>query len=326
MKLEPFPPPLPEDRPFDVVGLGGNAVDRIVVVPHRPSHGEKLQASEWAAQGGGRAGTAMVAVARLGHMVRFLGGVGDDTEGAESLESLSTEGIELAGVKTRPGGLTQRAFILVDEETGERTIIWGRSDDIMLRPDEIDEELVTSGRLFYTDAQAPYASIKAADIARKSGMPVIADVEEVRPGIDDFLPQVDLLITNARFPEAATGSGSLDEATRILEERTNGGLVIVTLGSRGAVARIDGRLEHFPAYSVDVVDTTGAGDVFHGAFAAACIDGLELADAIDFSNAVAAMKCRKLGGRDGIPLGADVVNRFRLETSRTELGGLWNGG
>jgi len=325
MKPDAFPPTLPENRPFDVVGLGGNAVDRIVVVPHRPAPGEKLQASEWAAQGGGRAGTAMVAASRLGMRVRFLGGVGDDPEGRESIDSLLDEGIVLVGMKVRPGGLTQRAFILVDETTGERTIIWGRSDDIMLRPAEVDDALIRTGRLFYTDAQAPHTAAKAANVAHDSGMSVLADVEEVRPGMDEFLPLVDLLITNARFPEAATGADKLEESTRILEERTGGALVIVTLGSRGAVARIEDRLQHFPAYAVEVVDTTGAGDVFHGAFAATCCEGLELADAIDFSNAVAAMKCRRLGGRDGIPLGTDQVNRFRQETPHRESGGPWNG-
>jgi sugar/nucleoside kinase (ribokinase family) len=152
-------------------------------------------------------------------------------------------------------------------------------------------------------------------------MPVLADLESVRAGLDTYLPLVDVLIASAEFPEAATGAKALEDSSRALEERTNGALIIVTLGDRGAAARIEGRLHRFPAYAIGAVDTNGAGDVFHGAFAAACIAGLDLADAIDFSNAVAAMKCRQLGGRAGIPHGIDAVNRFRRETLHREAGG-----
>jgi sugar/nucleoside kinase (ribokinase family) len=261
----------------------------------------------------------MVAVARLGLCARYLGGVGDDPEGRDSIESLRSEGIDVTGVRIRPGGLTQRAFIIVNEKTGERTILWGRSDDMMLRADEIDDDLITSGRLLHTDAQEPHAAARAATVARRAGMPVLADLETIRPGLDSFLPLADVLIASAEFPEAATGAATLEESSRILEERTNGALIIVTLGDRGAVARIEGRLHRFPTYAIDAVDTNGAGDVFHGAFAAACIAGLDLPDAVDFSNAVAAMKCRQLGGRAGIPRSFDEVNRFRRATPHREV-------
>jgi sulfofructose kinase len=320
-----FPPLLPQARPFDVVGLGGNAWDRTIMVPHHPVRGQKLRFDKCTSQGGGRAATAMVTLARLGMRVRYLGGIGDDPEGRESIESLRSEGIDVTGVRVRPGGLTQRAFILVDEDSGERTIVWGRSDEMMLRREEIDEDSICSGKLLHTDAQEPDAAHRAASAARRAAMPVLADLESVRPGLDAFLPLVDVLITSEDFPEAATGASDLQESSRILEARSEGALIIVTLGGRGAVARIDGRLHHFPAYAIDPVDTNGAGDVFHGAFAAACIAGFDLAAAIDFSNAVAAMKCRQLGGRTGIPHGFDEVDRFRRQTPRREGGGIRRG-
>ena len=144
----------------------------------------------------------------------------------------------------------------------------------------------------------------------------MADLESVRPGHDEFLPMVDLLVSDARYPAIATGVDDLARAMAILEERSGGALVIATQGPRGAVARIDGRMESFPGYAVEAVDTTGSGDVFHGAFAVACLRGMELREAIDFSNAVAAMKCRMLGGRDGIPRSLEEVDRFRRETTR----------
>ncbi len=318
----PFPPPLPTDRPYDVVGLGGNASDHIAIVPRHPLPGEKVRFLSYSHQGGGRTATAMVAVARLGWRPRYLGCVGDDADGRWIVDGLEAEGVDVAGVRTRSGGLTQRALILVDERTGERTIVWGRSDGMPLEPDEIDGEvdaIVTSARLFYTDAQDPRSAARAARIARRAGLPVLADIEDIRPGLDQILPLVDFLIVSASFPEAATGSRDPSEAVRFLEERTGGALVVITRGARGCVARIDGALASLPAYAVEVRDTTGAGDVFHAAFAVACLRGLALRDALDFANAVAAMKCRRPGGRDGIPHGVEEVERFRRETPHLEL-------
>lgn len=314
MPPSPFPPALPSGRPFDVVGLGANASDHIVRIPHHPRPGEKVRFGSYRHQGGGQTATALVAVARLGYRARYLGGVGDDADGQATLAGLRSEGLDVTGVKLRPGGLTQRAFILVDEETGERTIIWGRSEGMVLQPEEIDRESVISGRLFHTDAQNPLSAALAARWAREAGMPVIADLERVRPGLEEFLPQVDYLIAAAQFPERVTGASTLADSLRILEERSHGALIMVTQGPLGAVARLDGRLRCFPAYAIGAVDTTGAGDVFHGAFAVACLRGMDLEDAIDFSHAVAAMKCLQVGGRAGIPRSFEEVERFRRQT------------
>jgi sulfofructose kinase len=309
-----FPPPLPADRPFDVVGLGGNAADHIVTIPRFPEPGEKVSFTRYSRQGGGRTATAMVAVSRLGGRARYIGGVGDDEEGRANVKALRDEGVDVEGVLVRPGVLTQRAFILVHEATGERTIVWGRGPGIPLEPEEVDPSLVISGKIFYTDSQNPHSAACAARLARKSGTPVLADLEAVRPGHDDFLPLVDFLVSDARYPAIATGVDDLPRAMELLHERTGGALVIATQGPRGALARIDGRFEHFPGYAVEAIDTTGSGDVFHGAFAVACLKEMELREAIDFSNAVAAMKCLCLGGRDGIPRSMDEVARFRAET------------
>lgn len=311
-----FPPFLPKDRAYDVAGLGGNAIDHLARIPHHPSPGEKVKFSRYSRQGGGRTATAMVTVERLGHRARYMGGVGDDPEGEMVLQGLRAEGVDTAGCRVRPGGLTQRAFILVEEGTGERTIVWGRSEGMPLEPEEVDLSIVASARIFYTDAQNPLASTPAARIAGEMGMPVIADLEATRAGFDDLLPLIDIAITGAAFPELATGSPDLSEGMRILEERSGGALVVVTQGVAGAVARIDGRIERFPGFRVGVVDTTGAGDVFHGAFVVACLRGMDLRDAIDFSNAVAAMKCRGLGGREAIPRSLEEVDRFRRDAGR----------
>lgn len=321
MKLDPSsrPKPIPATatgRSFDVVGLGGNAADFLFTVPRHPAAGEKLQFGSYSRQGGGRAATAMVTVARLGLRARYLGGIGDDAEGEENLRELREEGVDVEGVRTRRGAMTQRAFIMVHEGSGERTIVWGRSPAIPLEPDEIDPEMVVSGRLFYTDAHLPPASLRAARLAREDGVPVLADLESMRPGTEDLLPHIDYLICNSAFPPLATGSAELPQAIRELEERSEGAVVVVTRGAEGALALIDGRIEAFPAYRVETADTTGAGDVFHGAFAVAILQGLNVREAIRFSNAAAAMKCRSLGARAGIPRCIQAIAEFRDAAAR----------
>jgi sulfofructose kinase len=311
-----FPPRLPAQRAFDVVGLGANACDTLLIIPHHPDPGEKVRFRRVLRQGGGQTATALATVARLGHSASYLGGVGDDEAGALSLAQLRAEGVEVEGVRVRAGGLSQQAYILVDATTGERTIAWGRSEGMILEPGEIERAKVTAGRILHTDAQQPLTAARAARWAREAGMPVLADLEPVRPGLEAFLPHVDILIAAEEFPGPATGAGDLGEALRVLEERTRGGWVMVTRGPDGVVARIDGCLRTYPAFAIEAVDTTGAGDVFHGAFAVACLRGLALEEAIDFSHAVAAMKCLALGGRTGIPRSWEDVERFRRETPR----------
>ncbi len=314
MHKHPFPPTLPERRPYDVSGLGAHARDYLLRVPRHPAPGEKLRFGGYHHEGGGQAATALVAVARLGYRALYLGGVGADPDGEMVLSGLRAEGVDVGQVRVRSGGVTQRAMILVEEDTGERTIIWGRSEGMVLAPDEIDADQISSGRILHCDAQDPRTAARAAPWAHQAGMAVMADLELVRPGLEEFLPHLDYLVAAKDFPELATGSARMEEALQVLEERTGGALVVVTLGGQGAVARLEGRLRRFPAYAVDAIDTTGAGDVFHGAFAVAAMQGMALAEALDFCNAVAAMKCLALGGRAGIPRDCHAVERFRRET------------
>ena len=305
---------LPPERPFDVVGLGGNAVDHLITIPQFPRPDTKVKFLDYRLQAGGRTTTPLVTLSRLGFRCRYLGGVGDDEEGRAALRDLRSEKIDTAGVRVRPGGLTQRAFILIEPESGRRTIVWGRSEGMPLRPEEIDADLIRAGRMLYTDGQDPRTAASAARIARAAAMPVLADLEDIRPGLDELLPLLDVLIAPVGFPPLVTGHPAGEESLRRLEERTGGALVVLTLGDRGCLTRVDGRVERFPAYRVEVRDTTGAGDLFHAAFAAACLRGITLAEACDFSNAVAAMGCRGVGGRGALPGGFEEVDRFRSTT------------
>jgi len=285
----------------------------MLTVPAFPRADEKMKFLDYRRCFGGRTTTPLVAIARMGLRTRYLGGVGDDEEGGQTLENLKREGVDVAGVRTRAGGLTQRAFILV-EPNGRRSIVWGRSEGMPLKPEEIDPPLVTSGRLLFTDGQDPRSAAVAAALARAAGQPVLADLEDIRPGLDELLPAIDWLVASEAFPFLATGRSDPAEAAAMLEERMRGGLVVITRGAEGCAARIDGRLERSPAYAVDAVDTTGAGDLFHAGFAVAALFGRSLPETLDFANAVAAMGCRALGGRGSLPSSVEEVDRFRQRT------------
>ena len=311
-----YPLFLAPGRPFDVIGLGGNATDHLITVPAFPAPDSKVKFLDYDLRPGGRTTTPLVALSRLGHRCRYLGGVGDDAEGQACLDDLCREGIDTEGVRIRSGGHTQRAFILIEKDSGRRTIVWGRSEGMPLRPEEIDPKQIRAGRILYADGQDPRTAAVAARVAREAGIPVIADLEDIRPGMEDLLPLIDVLISPAQYARLVTGHPPGEESMRLLEERTRGALVVMTLGDQGCLARIDGRLERRPAFRVEVRDTTGAGDLFHAGFVVAALRGLELRDALDFSNALAAMGCRALGGRGGIPASVAEVEEFLRSAER----------
>jgi sulfofructose kinase len=299
-----------------LIGLGANAADHLVIVPHHPAPGEKVRFTSHLCQGGGQAATALVVAARLGYRTRYLGGVGDDAEGDRNLDELVGDGVDVTRVRRRRGAMTQRAFIFVDERTGERTILWGRDPGVLLQPEELTFEEIGCGRVLHVDGQNPRASACAAGHAHAARMPVLADLETLRPGTDELLPLVDVLIAAEEFAPDFTGSADSNAALQVLQERCGGGIVIETRGALGALVLIEGRVRHIPAFAIEARDTTGAGDVFHGAFAVACLLGLALIDAIEFSHAVAAMKCLGLGGRTAIPRDLGEIDRFRRTTPR----------
>lgn len=297
---------LPSNRAYDVVGLGLNAVDHLCVVPHFPKFDSKLKMLDFRRQGGGQAATAMVACQRLGLRTRYLGKVGDDDLGRYSQKSLEDEGIDVAGVIVVPGARNQFAFILIDQRTGERTIIWDRDQRLVIRPEEVPREIICSAKVLLVDGHDAAASVQAAQFAKEEGMIVVMDAERISKETDELVSLVDILIGERHFPERFTGIPELKEALAEIARR-GPRVVGVTLGEEGACAFYDGAFYCSPAYEVCCRDTTGAGDVFHAAFIRALFEDWDLARCLDFSNAVAALKCRDLGGRAGLPSFDEVL-------------------
>ena len=285
---------------FDVVGVGLNATDTLIVVPRFPAYAGKAPFQDEIVMPGGQVASALAACARLGLRTKYIGAVGDDERGRIQLESLAAAGIDCADVKVRKNCPTQSAYIIVDASTGERTIFWRRDDGLRIDPGEIADEMIACGRLLHIDGHDTPAMARAAGVARAHGIPVTVDVDTIYHGFERVLPLVDYLVASSEFPAAWTGEGDPFQALETLQTEYGMKVAAMTLGAHGSLARSCGRFFYAPAYVVSAVDTTGAGDVFHGAFCYAVLEGMPIGDALDFSNAMAALNCTAPGARGGI--------------------------
>jgi sulfofructose kinase len=285
---------------FDVTGVGLNAVDTLILVPQFPAYAGKAPFHEEILSPGGQVASAVVACARLGLRVKYIGTVGDDERGRIQIESLRAAGVDTGHVQTRPGCATQSAYIVIDRTTGERTVFWRRDDCLRIEPSDIAPEQITCARLLHIDGHDTPAVEHAARIARSAGIPVTVDVDTIYHGFDRVLPYVDYLITSSEFPARWTGRSDPFDALREIQREYKMRVAAMTLGAHGALALCDGRFFYSPAYVVDCADTTGAGDVFHGAFCYAVLERMPMREALDFSNAMAALNCTALGARGGI--------------------------
>ncbi|HSQ25255.1 MAG TPA: PfkB family carbohydrate kinase [Pyrinomonadaceae bacterium] len=303
-----------EQKDFDAVGFGLNAVDHLIVVPEYPAFDTKTRFTEYERSAGGQTASAMVALQRLGLKTAYAGRFGSDDDGRFGLLSLEYEGVNLDFAETIEGADNQVAFIIIDSRSGERTIIWDRDERLSYRPDEVPIDLATRGRVLHLDAHDPPACVVMARAAREVGAIVTADIDNVYEGLPELLPLIDVLITSSEFPHRLTGIS--DEPASIIELKARYGCAIVgaTLGAHGALIYVEGEFIESPAFEVPggCRDTTGAGDAFHAGFIYGMLGGENLEECMKLGNAVAALKCRSLGGRAALPTEGELREFLKL--------------
>lgn len=285
---------------FDVAGIGLNATDTLLLVPRLPPYSGKAPYSAEVLSPGGQVASAVVACQKLGLRTTYIGTVGDDERGRIQVESLRQAGVNLDYLQQRPGCANQSAYILVDGETGERTVFWRRDECLRINPAEITAEQIQSARLLHTDGHDTAAVAHGARLAREAGIPVTVDVDTIYDGFDRVLPYVDYLVASSEFPCNWTGEKDPFAALERIQKEYGMKVAGMTLGDRGSLALEEGRFYYSPAFVVDCVDTTGAGDVFHGAFCYGVLEGLPIEQILEFANAMAALNCTALGARGGI--------------------------
>jgi sulfofructose kinase len=286
----------------DVLGIGENSIDYVYRLPAHPIPGTataKMPIASHVVAAGGQVATTMATCAALGLMAKYAGVFGSDANGERVREALETLAVDTRDAIVR-GVPNRYALILVDERHGDRVVLYERDPHLNLRREEIRADLIRGTRLLHVDDVDEESAIAAARIAKEAGVPVTSDIDRVTRRTDDLLRAMTVPIFSEHVPRELTGEADPERALRALRQRHDGWLC-VTLGSRGSMLLERDRLHHVPAFTVAVVDTTGAGDVFRGAFIFALLRG-DTPDAIlTFANAAAAVSCTRAGALAGVP-------------------------
>lgn len=286
----------PSGKEFDVVGFGTNSVDHVCVVPEFPEPCSKSEILHYEKLAGGQVATAIVFLSRMGLRTKYVGKAGGDELGEFCLRSFESESVDTASVRVEPGASNQHAFIIIDQKTGERTVLSRRDPKLDFRPGELEKEEICAGRVLHLDGYDVEGSLTAATWAREQGVPVVIDLDKVVPRCEELIQKIDFLIVSSNFPTEFTGCADPEKAFRVLRERYSGFLA-VTLGASGAAAWINGSPVRFPALAVRPVDTTGAGDIFHGAFIYGLLQNWPVGKIMKFANTAAGLSCLHLGAR-----------------------------
>ncbi len=294
-------------KPFDIVGVGLNATDTLILLDHFPAYAGKVPFTREILSPGGQVASAMITCASLGLRTKYIGTVGDDERGRVQLASLRETGINLDDVEIRANCPNQTAYILIDQSTGERTVLWQRAECLRLEPESITEEKIASARLLHIDGHDTPAVAKAAAIAKRHGIPVTVDVDTIYHGFESVLANIDYLVASSEFPGQWTSERDPFRALTLMQEEYGMKCAAMTLGAHGALARFEGRFHYSPAFVVNCLDTTGAGDVFHGAFCYGILAGMQMMQILEFSNAMAALNCTGIGARGHIGSAAEAA-------------------
>lgn len=282
----------------DVVGVGLNATDTLILLPHHPALGSKVEFHSADILPGGQVATAIAACQQWGSRTRYVGKVGDDIAAAIHRMEFERLGVE-AHLMTATGCTSQQAVILVDD-AGERTVLWKRDNRLTLQPEELQREWIINARALHVDGHDTAAAVVAAGWAREAGVPVIADLDDVYPGVEALIEKVDYLITSRDIPGRLVGDSDLRRSLPAVRTRFGCRLTAATLGQEGVLAWDGLRFHYAPAFQVKPVDTTGAGDIFHAGFIFGLLQGWALPRQLAFACAAAALNCTALGARGGI--------------------------
>ncbi len=286
---------------YDVVGLGQCCVDYLALVERYPYVNEKSEVNKLTIQGGGPVATAMVTLSRLGVSTSFIGKISDDYFGTLIQDSLTVEHVNIDHIVVEKGGRSQVSFIVIEKETGKRTIFWTKPTVAPLSPDEINKDIIRNARVLHLDELMIEGSLEAARCAKDAGVTVVVDAGSLREGSLELIKMADYVITSEVFAKQYYSNNYDAKAAAMELLKLGSRAVVVTLGDKGSITVSKESYFYQPAFKIKAVDTTGCGDVFHGAFIFGLIQRWDLKETIRFASATAALKCRNIGGRTSIP-------------------------
>jgi sulfofructose kinase len=298
----------PEDKPFDAVGFGLNSVDHLCIVPEYPHLDSKSEIVQYEQLPGGQVATAMLFLSRMGLKTKYIGKIGGDNLGHFCLKKLELEAIDISSIRIEESARNQFSIIIIDQQSGERTVLCQRDSRLDFKEPELNEDAICSGRILHLDGNDP-ASLRAASWCQKQEIPVSIDLDKVAPNCTALIEQIDFLIVSSSFPSEYTGISDPIESFYSLRRKFNGFLAM-TLGGNGAMAWVGDRCIQFPGLPVKAVDSTGAGDIFHGAFIYGLLQNWPLNKIMAFANASAGLSCTHLGAQSGIRSLSEIMQHI----------------
>jgi sugar/nucleoside kinase (ribokinase family) len=283
--------------------VGECSLDTRLLVSSLPGPGEKRAVHQWEELAGGQMASAALAAARLGLRVAYAGAVGDDARAEPVLAPLREAAVDLSHVVRVPGAATRAAVILVEEGSGERTILGHRDPALGEGNARLAGLDLSAARLLLLDGSDLGLATHLAGRARAAGQSVVLDLDAPTPGFEDLLSHVDFPVVSRDFAVAAYGGpdAALERLVAL-----GARMAVVTLGAEGACGRVGESELQSPAFDVPVVDTTGAGDTFHAAFAWGLLAGEGAQQVLRWANAAAGLSCTGAGAQ-GAPLDAERV-------------------
>jgi sugar/nucleoside kinase (ribokinase family) len=294
----------------DVVGLGSPVMDLVVNVPRVPRGNSAIRASEVFHQGGGNVASAMVASARLGAKSGMLAKVGGDASGDFVIKDLAYNGVDTSRIlRGLPDTSSPYCLSISEVELGTRMFIGRKSTVPPLEPEEVDYDYIGSAKYLHLGS-GDLASIAAAKFAKEKGVIVVIDAAGYTEDRIAIIPYIDVFIASEMFYNKMFEDHKSDYQGNFEKLRDMGPSVVwVTFGVKGSIGLVEGKLYKVPTFDVPVKDTTGAGDVFHGAYIAAMLEGLPHPECARYASAVSSIKCMFVGGRTGIP-NRKILERF----------------
>ncbi|MCM1188178.1 MAG: PfkB family carbohydrate kinase [bacterium] len=296
----------------EIAGIGACVADTLMIVPDYPAEDTKLRALESRTAGGGPAATGIVAAGRLGAAVGFIGVLSDDGGGRFLLQDFKRYGVNTDCVEIRPGYRSFTSVIWISARTASRTCVFDRGTLPPLKLQDGSRKAVASAKLLMIDGNEIAAAEEACRIARENGTKVLYDCGGLYEGVERLLIRTDIMIPSEEFALGHTGCGNIEDAAKRLYKRYRPEIVVVTAGSRGGILYDGKTSERYPAFPVEAADTNGAGDVFHGAFAAGLVKGFSYRGCCIFASAASALKCTGIGARESVP-DPETVRSFLKE-------------
>jgi ribokinase len=286
---------------IQVIGLGQACVDYLGRLNTFPHEDGKAELTDLHIQCGGPASTALVTLSRLGISTAFLGSISDDPFGMKILNNLKSEKIDVSCLKSTPGYTSQSAFIAITREGEKRTIFWHRGTVPHLAKRDVDISQFPKARILHTDGLMVKASIEAAKQAKSLGMTVVMDAGTMREGSKELCKLVNILIASETFATPLVGQDAPHDTALHSLRNLGPEQVVITLGARGSVGLNNQGIVRQKAFPISAVDTTGAGDVYHGGYIYGLLQGWDMHECMRFASATAALKCAEIGSQGGIP-------------------------